>query len=464
MSSSAKLVVYGLDWCKSQKLLSSHCILLIGRKTTISTGDIYKKLCYFFPVENVNRCEEEDSYGWMKTLVLVEMPVPTKEATLPKTVQMEVEGVKAEFQIVELNHLPSHASTPKSSASTAKPHPPSQTTPNKDLATTLSSLSLGINYRKLRVFSGDPERVKDEDVFTLWMTQARALVEEGESAVSEAEKKRRIREALRTPALDIIEDLRQENPKATAKDYLTALEVAFGTTLSGEELYHQFLNLDQNSGEKPSAYLCRLQASLRQVIQKDGVDTDQSNRVLLRQFIKGTLFDQMMLVDLHLRDKMDSPPTYLNLLSLVRRQEEEYFGRSKKVKATKTSKSVLLARQEADKSPSTSHDDDSLANRIARLEGMFKSYASAQQANMYQHQAADESTGSHTFQPDWEARNGGRPNFCYRCGEDGHMSRKCDQTADPEKVNKRLIKFLHQGQSGNYRRHQTRSAPMPKNH
>ena len=54
----------------------------------------------------------------------------------------------------------------------------------------------------------------------------------------------------------------------------------------------------------------------------------------------------MILVDLHLRDKMDTPPFYLELLSLVRRLEEEHFGRSRKAKAAKANRAVHFNVQE----------------------------------------------------------------------------------------------------------------------
>ena len=74
----------------------------------------------------------------------------------------------------------------------------------------------------------------------------------------ESEKKKRIREALKTPAANIITDLRRENPQASAGDYIEALELAYGDTRTADELSIQFHAFHQKRGEKASEFLTRL--------------------------------------------------------------------------------------------------------------------------------------------------------------------------------------------------------------
>ncbi|KAJ8018417.1 Paraneoplastic antigen Ma1 [Holothuria leucospilota] len=93
-------------------------------------------------------------------------------------------------------------------------------------------------------------------------------MEEDWCRLSDPERKRRIREVLRTPASDVIFDLRQDKPPATSLDYLTALETAFGSAESGEELYFQLHSLQQREGKKTSQFLVRLQDKIQKVIQK----------------------------------------------------------------------------------------------------------------------------------------------------------------------------------------------------
>ena len=197
------------------------------------------------------------------------------------------------------------------------------------------------------MFSGNLDQAKEEDPISLWMVQARALIEEAETGISEPEKRRRIQEALKAPALNIIEDLRREKPAVTARDYLSALDIVFGSTKSGEDLYHDFISMDKRPAEKPSDFLSRLQTALQEVIQKKGIATERASQVLLKQFFRGTLFDQMLLVDLHLREQLDNPPTFLDLLSQVRKREDEYYGRSVKNKAAKAARNVHFAPQQA---------------------------------------------------------------------------------------------------------------------
>ena len=441
----AKFRAYGLDWCEAKGISPESCLLLVGRKTSLNNYAISTTICTeYFPCENTYRVEEEDAYGFIKTLVLVELGMPAANVTMPKSVEVKHNGVSAELSIVELHTTNPQETTPppKLKACASKPDH------DADLAKALTSLSVGIHYRKLRVFSGHPDQMKDEDSFQMWITQARAMVEEGDT--SDVEKRRRIREALKSPALNLIEDLRRERPSATAADYLDGLEAAFGSTLTGEELYHQFLNLDQDHGESPSAYLTRLQSSLRQVLLKKGAPPSDANKVLLRQFLKGTLYDQMMLVDLHLRDKLGSPPTYLELLTLVRRQEEEYLGRSQKSKAAKASRAAHVSIHQVE---DTAHE--TLTTRLTKVEEMLKTIATS-----FEHQASsnhkDQSPARFKSS---EVPGNPRPRFCYKCGQDGHMKRECPNQPDPELVNRKLISHMH---PGNGKRRQRWSTQMPE--
>ncbi len=441
---ASRLQAYGLRWCRSREIAAEHGLLLVGNESPISTNEMKEILIFeYFPIEYIERREEEDVDGCTKTVVLVQLPMPVQDATLPPSIKF---GDHL-FELVELT-LPQAASSSRTS--------PARTTKAEEIMQSIASISLvGTNYRKLRVFSGDKSR-KDEDSFDVWSKQARALAKE--TNVPDTEKKRRIREALRPPALDIIEDLRRETPSASAADYLRALETAFGDILTGEELYHTFLNLDQVAGERPSEYLTRLQAHLRQVVQKGGIPAGQASVSLLKQFIKGTLFDQFLLVDLHLRDRLADPPSYLTLLGLVRKREEEDRGKSLKVKASK-GKNVHLNAHEAEPDKK---QDQSVADRLDRIEKLLSSgHATSlqQSAQLSQEPTTDTNPMGLPTEP---AERPQRPKFCYRCGGDGHMSRKCSNPPDPETVNKKLIKFLH-GNQGNEKRHQTRSSRMPHN-
>ncbi|KAK7945433.1 hypothetical protein WMY93_001161 [Mugilogobius chulae] len=86
-----------------------------------------------------------------------------------------------------------------------------------------------------------------EDNLDNWLEQAKFMSEEYE--YSDKEKRRRIVESLKGPALEIIQAVRLSNSEATHIDYLQALESTFGTSESGEELYLKFRALHQTQDE-----------------------------------------------------------------------------------------------------------------------------------------------------------------------------------------------------------------------
>jgi len=60
------------------------------------------------------------------------------------------------------------------------------------------------------------------------------MVEETEC--SDREKRRRLIGSLKGPALEIVKAVRHANPDASAKECLEALESAFGSAESGDDL------------------------------------------------------------------------------------------------------------------------------------------------------------------------------------------------------------------------------------
>ncbi|XP_016334546.1 paraneoplastic antigen Ma2-like, partial [Sinocyclocheilus anshuiensis] len=184
------------------------------------------------------------------------------------------------------------------------------------------------SYRRLRTFSGLLPTPAGEEQFDHWLGQARLMVEECDC--SHKEKRRRIMESLRGPALDIVKAAQASDPDVGPEDCLEALEHAFGTAESGEELYFAFRLLQQQSGEKLSDFLRRLEQSLNRVVQRDGLPLGCANRARLDQLLRGAIASDLMLVNLRLRERRAKPPTFLQLLKEIR-TEEEYEASRKKI-------------------------------------------------------------------------------------------------------------------------------------
>ncbi|KAI5615219.1 hypothetical protein C0J50_8776 [Silurus asotus] len=102
-----------------------------------------------------------------------------------------------------------------------------------------------VSYRRLRFFSGTLPTPAGEEQFDHWLEQARVMVEECDCSFKE--KKRRLMESLRGPALELVKAVRASNPDVSPEDCIEALEHAFGTAETGDDLYFAFRSLQQQA-------------------------------------------------------------------------------------------------------------------------------------------------------------------------------------------------------------------------
>ena len=105
-------------------------------------------------------------------------------------------------------------------------------------------------FRRLRAYSGQTPTPAGEENLDTWTEQARLMVDECDC--SSREKRKRIVESLKGPALEIAQAVRANDPDATPQEYIEALERAFGTSETPEDLYFSFRALRQSSGERLS--------------------------------------------------------------------------------------------------------------------------------------------------------------------------------------------------------------------
>uniref|UniRef100_A0A3P9MNG2 Paraneoplastic antigen Ma1 homolog n=1 Tax=Oryzias latipes TaxID=8090 RepID=A0A3P9MNG2_ORYLA len=189
------------------------------------------------------------------------------------------------------------------------------------------------SYRRLRTFSGVHPTPPGEDNLDNWMEHAKFMVDEYE--YTDREKKRRIVESLKGPALEIIQAVRMSNPDATHMDYIEVLESTFGTVESGEELYFTFKALHQKPNECLSDFLLRLERTLNKVVKRGGLNVHEVNKARLEQLIKGATESDIMLLNLNLRERRSDPPSFLSLLKEIREEEEHELARQKLKKPSK---------------------------------------------------------------------------------------------------------------------------------
>uniref|UniRef100_A0A672IWZ8 ribonuclease H n=1 Tax=Salarias fasciatus TaxID=181472 RepID=A0A672IWZ8_SALFA len=330
------------------------------------------------------------------------------------------------------------------------------------------------SYRRLRVFSGSLPTPAGEESFDHWLGQAKLMIEECDCAPKE--KRRRLMESLRGLALEIVKAARASDPDVSPENCLEALEHAFGTAESGDDLYFAFRLLRQQTGEKLSDFLRRLEQSLCRVVKRGGLPPGGADRARLEQLLRGAVSSDFMLLSLRLRERKEKPPTFLQLLKEIR-EEEEYEASRKKINPVvqsayvkpdnvtqtdfqslkseiKELKSLLAAavskpahvQQDGTEKPppkalSGERCPDSemtvLKKEVKRLQQKVTQKVTEPQATV----AAVDVSKPVASSPQRSSK-GSDEHFCYRCGENGHYASKCQNPENQAKVIKRLIQAL----------------------
>ncbi|XP_007545199.2 paraneoplastic antigen Ma3 homolog, partial [Poecilia formosa] len=337
-------------------------------------------------------------------------------------------------------------------------------------------------FRRLRTFSGILPTPAGEEQFDHWLEQAYMMVEVSEC--SPKEKRRRIMESLKGPALEVIKAVRLSDPDVSPEECLEALDSAFGMAESGDDLYFAFRLMQQQSGEKLSDFLRRLERSLSKVVQKDGLPASSMNKARIEQLLKGAVGSDLMLIQLRLRERKGNPPTFLELLREIRAEEEYEASRAKlspsvravhpkpqldhnqseiqslraEIKEVKSMFAALSSKSLQDtadkqdkcstdrerlKEPSLDADVVALKKQVKQLQQKVKSRVS-HQAETTPAVMAVHTPNRH---PDMDER------FCYRCGESGHIASKCRSPENQNKVILRLIQALKKAKSSNTQPH-----------
>ncbi|XP_054862316.1 uncharacterized protein LOC129347852 [Amphiprion ocellaris] len=339
-------------------------------------------------------------------------------------------------------------------------------------------------YRRLRTFSGVTPTPPGEEQVENWVEQARLMIEECDG--SEREKRMRIMECVKGPALEILQAVRFNNPNATSLDYLDILENTFGTPESGEELYFAFRMLCQHPAEKLSEFLRRLERVLTKVIQKGGLQLATANRVRLDQLIKGATRSDLMILNLRLRERRDNPPTFLQLLNEIRLEEEHEASRrrlhpSKAVHAKSavitsdselkdlkteikqlriqvtelTAPSVMPSPPLTSSLPAvtatTESSEDSNIQALKKEVVKLRKQVSAMSVRPKYSPAPEPHQRETQSKPRQQRSSAPRDSsdvFCYRCGEDGHYATKCAAPENYPKVIQKLLRAQRKYQQG----------------
>ncbi|XP_076836716.1 uncharacterized protein LOC143482275 [Brachyhypopomus gauderio] len=495
-----------LDWCRGENLNVQYAVLILGVPEDLAIGQIEEVLhsvrCWgrvrvrgrSFRSEMQSllvlcECREavdsdrvppevippDGSEPW--TVITANKPAKVADEFAQKLQELLLTEGKT---MADLHRLTTPASPQPSTSE------PLLRTVSELLSQSRSVQVEGHSYRRLRTFSGVQPTPMGEEMLDPWLEQAYMMIEESEC--TEKEKRRRIIESVKGPALEIVKAVKYSDPDASPGAYLDAINSAFGTTESGEDLYFAFRLLHQNSGERLSEFVRRLEQALTKVVQKGGLSAQDRDRVRIEQLLRGAVGSDLLLVQLRLRERRSNPPCFLDLLSEIR-TEEAYQASRQKINATvrqvqtagrlesnspevhtlraelkelKT-KFAELAKQNPPCTARVAETSRVMPNVVTDQSPNSEVTALRKQVKRLQHkvEGIEDSSGQPSVSPtkvvtaDYaksDIRNSTAKDaddyFCYRCGENGHIATKCNAPENTQKVIQKLIRSLRRAQEG----------------
>lgn len=491
MGTYAQLVSELKGWCLGESLVETHAVLVLMQED-VQTDAIEATMETVKSLGRVRVRGRSFSLQQNHYVVLCECKEAVKRDLVPLDV-FPIDGGRPWSVITvdagEVISTPSHRLFGQQQAKSEPTKDPCASAPSETAADTTEAILHAVSelidktklssdhggYRRLRTFSGLLPTPSGEEQFDNWLSQAQLMVEEFDCSFRE--KRRRLMESLRGPALDIVKAARASDPDVSPEDCLEALEHAFGSAESGEELYFAFRLLQQQSGEKLSDFLKRLEQSLARVVQRGGLPVGCADRVRVEQLLRGAFGCDMMLIHLRLRERKVQPPSFLQLLKEIR-MEEEYEATRRKlcpvvqnayVKQQVDTKQIEMQQLKAEIkelkslvaavvskpttgisantetiSPNVESGESSVNGEIAsmkkelkRLQHKFRSKVVEPQVAVSAVKMSKPAEGS----PQRPQRVS-EEYFCYRCGESGHLATKCQNPENQAKVIKRLIQAL----------------------
>lgn len=267
-------------------------------------------------------------------------------------------------------------------------------------------------------------------------------------AISDLLRSRKIFESLLSPAADMVKHLPPETPPTS---YLQILDSTCGTVQDGDELYAKFMDMFQDSGEKPSAYLQRLQVTLNMAMKRGGVKATELERHLLNQFCRGC-WDNTLISELQLKQRKSHPPSFAELLLLLRTEEDREAAKAQRMKLHLCSKAragayaqyaqcVIPCDDRVDKLTTITQQ---LTQQLADIQKQLASLTAAQSGQRQSTSHVNKlSEGHKTNKTSLSSQKATapRPGYCYNCGEDGHIKPHCDNDPNPSLVAEKKKQF-----------------------
>ena len=302
--------------------------------------------------------------------------------------------------------------------------------------------------QKLRVFSGKVPRPSHEVDYDSWRSSVDLIMKD--PAVSDLLRSRKILESLLPPAADMIKHL---NPDTLPAVYLQLLDSAFGTVQDGDELYAKFMDTVQDAVEKPSTYLQRLHVALNLTVKRGGIPAEEVDKHLLNQFCRGC-WDNALLSELQLKHKKANPPSFADLLLLLRTEEDREAAKTMRMNRHLGTKQKVTSHWQvaySDKEEqgmcatfNVNQTLTALTKQIADIQNQLASLTANQQRPASNRKPFEQKKSPATAKPmQSSSKNTTKPNpgYCFHCGEDGHIKPQCDKEPNPALVAEKRKRF-----------------------
>lgn len=303
--------------------------------------------------------------------------------------------------------------------------------------------------RQLRVFSGKDPRPAYEPDYDTWRSSVELVM--ADPSMSKLQQSRKIIESLLPPAADVVKHL---NTNSSPSEYLQLLDSAYGTVQDGGELYAKFIDTFQNTGEKASSYLQRLQVTLTHTVKRGGALSSDFDRLLITQFCRGC-WDDSLLTALQLKQKRTNPPTFPDLLLSLRTEEDQNAAKNIRMRQhLGSTKQKATSHLQTVKCGSKETEDDTALSSIKELSRQVAELQS-QLVKLTAKPKAPNSKGASSKKPKETRRldkltteetvktqsTPPKPWYCFQCGEDGHIKPNCENEPNAALVSEKRKLF-----------------------
>ncbi|KAK0138860.1 Zinc finger CCHC domain-containing protein 12 [Merluccius polli] len=264
------------------------------------------------------------------------------------------------------------------------------------------------------------------------------------------------------PSPELLNPPEVQRPRANPKAFLDLLDSAYATVEDGDELFAQFLNVNQNSGEKPSNYLQRLQTLLIRVVKMKTISPKDSDKQLLKQFCIGC-WHNALINTLQLEQRKDNLPTFPEFLLLLRTEEDKQTAKANRMKqhlGLQKPKAQAAANMHEAFFPDTFDTQPSFSNppsvvqqiqkQIVDLQAqiavlstpkrdppIFQKPAMKKEKERQKEKPLTKKTPNPEPTSETKAatvKQRPKPWYCFRCGEDGHIATSCNDPPNPTLV------------------------------